>query len=133
MCSEENPLEAIVKADPRYAPGAYHFIFEALAYTQKMLGIDEAENVADRHVSGGQLVEGIRRLALEQFGPLAITVFSSWGLHKTGDFGELVFNLVSNELMSKTDEDTPQDFCNIYDFEAAFRRGYKISVDVDSI
>ena len=133
MCNEADPLREILEKDSRYKPEAYQFLFEALDFTQKMLGLQDADTTAERHVSGQQLVEGIRRLALEQFGPLAVAVFNEWGIRGTADFGEIVFNLVENQLMSKTEQDQREDFHNAYDFEVAFRQGYRISVDTDRI
>ena len=78
------------------------------------------------HVTGQELCEAIRRYALEQYGYMAKTVLNNWGLHNTGDFGEIVFNLIRIEQMRKTPADTRADFDNVYDFDAAFRQGFKI-------
>ena len=114
-------LHRIIPRDKRYELGAYRFMYEALTFTQEMLGIDPGEAKAERrHVSGQQLLEGIRKLALKLFGPLAPTVFRSWGVQRTADFGEIVFNLVEAGLMGKTESDARSDFANGYDFDEAF-------------
>jgi uncharacterized repeat protein (TIGR04138 family) len=129
-------LEEVVKKHPRYAYEAYEFMFQALNFTQKMLGREPPEDVAEsgaagpqHHVSGQELLEGIRVLALREFGFLARTVFHSWGIDRTDDFGELVFNLVEAELMSKTNEDNREDFRGVYDLDEALVQGYRIQLD----
>ena len=129
-------LEEVVKKHPRYAYEAYEFMFQALNFTQKMLGREPPEDVAEsgaagpqHHVSGQELLEGIRVLALREFGFLARTVFHSWGIDRTDDFGEIVFNLVEAELMSKTNEDNREDFRGVYDLDEALVQGYRIQLD----
>lgn len=106
-------LKEILKKDTRYTAEAYGFIFETLDFTIKEIG-------KRRHVSGQELLKGIRQYAIKQFGMLAKMVFNSWGIYKTDDFGELVFNLVDAGLMGKTDEDNMDNFKNGYDFNKAF-------------
>ena len=69
-----------------------------------------------RHVSGRDLVYGISEFALDRFGPMARTVFDHWGIQQTRDFGEIVFNLVEGNLMSRTDDDCIDDFDEVFDF-----------------
>src|SRR5712692_10311440 len=111
-------LTEVVQRDPRYAYEAYQFVFEALQHTQKMLGRmpreeERGEEKAQHHVSGPELLDGIRDLALKEFGLMARTVFRLWGIQSTGDFGEIVFNLVESNLMSKTDHDDRRDFQDV--------------------
>jgi uncharacterized repeat protein (TIGR04138 family) len=135
MMQFNSKLAEVVRRDPRYAYEAYEFVFQGLNFTQKMLGRvppEEGEHVETdekHHVSGPQLLEGIRQLALSEFGLMARTVFHMWGIHRTDDFGEIVFNLVSGGLMSKTDEDNRADFRGIYDFDEALVQGYRIQLD----
>ncbi len=132
-----NPkLEEVVKKHPRYAYEAYEFVFQALNHTQKMLGREPSEEIADpaaaaphHHVSGQELLEGVRLLALREFGLLARTVFRLWGIDRTDDFGEIVFNLVEAELMSKTSEDNRDDFRGVYDLDEALVHGFRIQLD----
>ena len=111
----------IVRRDPRYGPQAYYFIFEALDFTLQRLG-------KTRHVTGRELLEGIRLYACEHFGFLARTVLAEWGIRQTGDFGEVVFNLVEAGLLSRTEKDTREEFANVYDFEEAFEREFRRSL-----
>ena len=104
---------AIAQKDGRYAADAYAFVFEGLEYTLRHLG-------RDGHITGKELAEGIRDKAIEEFGGLARMVFDRWGVRKTDDFGEMVFNLVNAGLMGKTESDSIDDFRDVYDFAAAF-------------
>jgi len=79
---------------------------------------------APRHVTGKELLEGIREYALKQFGPLAMFVLNEWGIHRTEDFGEIVFNMVDAGLLLKTKDDKKEDFANGYDFEEVFKKPF---------
>ena len=112
-------LEKLVKADGRFKKGAYFFLYEALQYTVNKM--DKTHLPDDkRHISGKELLYGISEYAMDQFGPLTLVVFDHWGVHQTRNFGEIVFNLVDAKLMSKTEDDRPQDFVDVFDFEEAF-------------
>ena len=78
--------------DPRFPRDAYLFVREALDHTQKTVGKDERGRL--RHVTGQQLLEGIREHALHQFGPMARTVFEEWGIRACKEFGEIVLNMI---------------------------------------
>lgn len=124
MTSFNAKLLEVVQKDPRFAYEAYEFVFQALHHTQKLLDREppregpsaDGSGQSKHHVSGRELLLGIRSLALEEFGLMAPTVFRMWGLRVTDDFGDIVFNLVNADLMSKTDQDNPQDFHAVYDF-----------------
>ena len=118
----EQTLEKMLQSDPRYHRQAYLFIREALDYTQKMVEKKSKDEV--RHVSGQELLVGVRKFALEQFGPMAQMVFNAWGVQTCEDFGEIVFNMVESNLLAKTTEDTREDFKSGYDFFEAFRRPF---------
>jgi len=122
-------LEDLVQRDPRYAYEAYEFIFQALAHTQNRLGrVPPPEGLSEQeyHVSGRELLEGVRDLALREFGLLARVVFRLWGINRTDDFGELVFTLVAANLMSKTSHDQRLDFHDVYDLDQALVKDYRI-------
>ncbi len=114
-------VEEICEKDSRYKPDAYEFLMEALFYTQKTLK-------KPYHVSGKELLGGIRKLVLERFGPMSLTVLGHWGLHKTDDFGDIVFNLVEAGLLKKTADDKLSDFKDVFDFQQAFVEGYKLNL-----
>jgi uncharacterized repeat protein (TIGR04138 family) len=115
-------LEKILAKDPRYPREAYHFVREALDHTQKIAG--KAAKGQLHHVTGQELLEGIRQCGLQQFGPMALTVFHEWGVRRGEDFGEIVFNMVEHSLLGKTDQDSRDDFKGGYQFDEAFRKPF---------
>jgi len=119
-------VNLIVKEDNRYTKEAYGFLKEALDFTmskeRKRKGKVISKN--QRHVTGQELLEGAREYALEQYGPMAFTVLTSWGLEKCEDFGEIVFNLIEYGVFSKNEEDSKEDFAAIYSFEDAFLKPF---------
>lgn len=118
----ELKLEKILAKDPRYMREGYMFVREALDFTQQLIGRENQGAI--RHVSGQELLDGIRQYALKQFGPMAATVLEEWGIKTCPDFGEIVFNMVEADLLAKTEKDTRDDFQNGYDFVTAFRKPY---------
>lgn len=111
----------VLTRDPRFAVAAYLFLYEALNYTQRKLGRDDATLKArERHVSGQELLNGIETYARESFGPLAPVVFRTWGLTRSADFGEMVFNLIAAKMLRKTPEDRIEDFTGGFDIDTAF-------------
>ncbi len=115
-------LQQILREDSRYDEQAYLFIREALDHTIKMLS--KPVEGPGRHVSGTELLEGIRDYALKEYGPMAHTVLKQWGLTRSEDFGNLVFNLVDKGILGKTDEDRREEFTGGYDFDDAFRKPF---------
>jgi len=117
-------VDLIVREDSRYQSGAYHLIRRALDYT--LNNIQEKEtNPHPRHITGAELSFGIRDYALEQYGPLALTLLNEWGIRETKDFGNIVFNLVEYEVFGKTEEDDPKDFNSVYSFDEAFKEPFQ--------
>jgi uncharacterized repeat protein (TIGR04138 family) len=115
-------VDEIIAADPRYAKNAYYFVRRALDFAVQSLTSKSRKNVG--HISGAQLLEGFRVYALEQFGPMAATVFESWGLRETMDIGNIVFNLVEYDVLGKTDKDSPEEFKDVFDFSEAFEKPF---------
>ncbi len=120
--SFEEALELIQAKDPRFNDDAYRFVREALDHTQKSIGKENRGPI--RHVTGRELLEGIRDFALSQFGPMAMMVLDEWGIHQCADFGEIVFNMVEIGLLAKTEQDSRADFAGGYDFFEAFRKPF---------
>ncbi|MEO6005975.1 MAG: Minf_1886 family protein [Opitutus sp.] len=111
----------ICKEDSRFDRKAYDFIRLGLDHTVKELKSKESSRASrSRHVSGPELLEGLRVYALDQFGPLTKTVLESWGIRRCSDFGDIVFNLIEYNVFSKTDNDRREDFSDLYSFEDAF-------------
>jgi uncharacterized repeat protein (TIGR04138 family) len=120
--SFEEALGQILAKDPRFHRDAYFFVREALDHTQKTIVKENKGQM--RHVSGQELLAGIREFALAQFGPMTITVFEEWGIRASTDFGDIVFNMVETGWLAKTDKDTRDDFQGGYDFVEAFRHPF---------
>ena len=115
-------IRTLHKRDPRFAPEAYHFVFEALAHTLGRVG-------ERRHLSARELLEGIRAYAPLKFGRLSLLVLNHWGVRATEDFGEIVYNLIEAKLMGKTDTDSKEDFRAVYDFHEPFGAGEPLKVE----
>lgn len=114
-------VSLICKEDPRFDRKAYDFVRLGLDHTVKELRKKDATRLTrSRHVSGPELLEGLRAYALDQYGPLAKTVLDAWGVHRCTDFGDIVFNLIEYNVFSKTENDRREDFADIYTFEEAF-------------
>ena len=111
-------LDSIISSDPRYQRDAYVFLRDSLDFTTKQE--KKIKGVSVRHVSGPQLLDGVRRYALKEFGPMVMTVFDNWGIHSCEDVGNIVFNLISAGVFGKTEDDSIEDFKNVYRFEEAF-------------
>jgi uncharacterized repeat protein (TIGR04138 family) len=147
MREPSHPVEQLLEEDRRYRLEAYAFVFEALSYAHDVLGLgadrpseatsepveapppkSKKKKAPERHLTGQQLCEAIRLYALEQFGYMAKTVLNSWGVHTTGDFGEIVFNLIRIRQMKKTKDDRREDFDEVFDFETGLKRNFKITL-----
>lgn len=114
-------VNLICKEDPRFDKKAYAFVRQALDHTAKELKRKHPERVSKSpHVSGAELLEGVRAYALDQFGPLAKTVLNTWGITRCADIGDIVFNLIDYNVFSKTESDRREDFANVFDFDEAF-------------
>jgi uncharacterized repeat protein (TIGR04138 family) len=116
--STEELLQSILTRDPRYASEAYAFVRSGLDCTVCRLE-------KPRHVSGQELLAGIREFALAEFGPMTQTVLNGWGIRRTEDIGEIVFNMVESGLLGKTEKDSRADFANGYDFDEAFCKPFR--------
>lgn len=110
-------LERLHERNPRFHGKAYLFLLSALHHVMESLE-------EPRHISGPELVEGVRRLAMDRFGPMARTVLEYWGIHSTEDLGEIVFALVECGVLIKDERDRLEDFRGIFDFEEAFETNY---------
>ena len=134
MPGQPHPIVELLQRDPRYKLEAYQFVRDSLAYAQEELKMgrphaagEEEDPPPDAHLTGQQLSEAIRLLALEQFGLMARVVLESWGVRSTADFGDIVYNLIDIGWMKKSATDRREDFDGVYDFEEAFDRQFKIT------
>ena len=115
-------LESVVANDPRYQRDGYIFVRDALDFTTKQQ--KKVKGVSVRHVTGPELLDGVRQYALKEFGPMVMTVFDSWGIRSCEDIGHMVFNLIAAGVFGKTEEDSIEHFKSVYDFEEAFVRPF---------
>ena len=111
-------VSTICSQDRRYYPEAYEFVMEALNFSQKKFK-------KSKHISGEELLAGIKALLLKKFGPMTMTVLNHWGVRTTDDFGNIVFHLVENKILAKDDHDHYDSFKNAYDFDEVFNKGYR--------
>lgn len=125
-------IAEIVRRDRRYAYEAYEFIFEALTHTQKRVGripVEGQNPSEEHHVTGREIVEGAVDLARCEFGMLAKTVFQQWGVLRSDDLGEIVFNLIEANLLSKTERDHRSDFVGLCEMDHALSEGFSITLN----
>ena len=111
-------VKDIQSKDDRYGKGAYFFIREALDHTLR--SHEKSKSKGSGHVSGEELLEGIRDYAIDRFGPMAMTLMNHWNIKTCKDFGEIVFKLVEYGILGRTENDSIADFEKGYDFLDAF-------------
>ncbi|HMP89198.1 MAG TPA: hypothetical protein PJ991_03300 [Kiritimatiellia bacterium] len=121
--SFQETVDRIAQEYPQYDTNVYYFLREALDYTIKMF--EKPLEGPARHVSGTELLDGIRKYALQEFGPMTRTVLRYWGVNHCEDFGEIVFIMVEKGVLGKTDEDRKEDFAGGYDFDTAFCKPFR--------
>lgn len=124
MTDTKERLRQIARADGRYSPEAFYFLFEALEIAVKLAGKDGLQGPA-RHVTGREVLDGMREHALTAFGPLAAYVWRAWGVRETFDWGQVVFLLVDHGLLKRQDSDSIEEFRGVYDFDDAFVGAYE--------
>jgi uncharacterized repeat protein (TIGR04138 family) len=156
MPESAHPIAELLRRDRRYPVEAYMFVFESLKYAQDVMGLgseqvseplgekaakmcveeqpesdtpsrDDVEQ-RERHLTGQELCEAIRRYALEQYGYMAKCVLNQWGVHNTSDFGEIVFNLIEIGQMRKTNQDRREDFNSVFDFDVGLQQRFQFRV-----
>jgi uncharacterized repeat protein (TIGR04138 family) len=122
-CLEER-IQDVRKRDRRFSRFAYYFLLDALDWTMSRLGRDQLTG-EERHIGGRELLQGIKEFGAEQFGPMAAMVFEHWGVQRTDDFGEIVFNLIDAELLSRRPTDSRLDFADGFDFQSTFAEKHR--------
>ena len=118
----KDPRKVAVE-DGRFSPEAFEFLFAGLDRAVKLAGRDH-EQGSSRHVSGQELLQGMKVYAKELFGPLAAHVWRAWGIHRARDWGSIVFLLVDAELLNRQEGDTIEDFEDEFDFDEYFVQSY---------
>jgi uncharacterized repeat protein (TIGR04138 family) len=124
----EDKIQSVRRRDRRFSRNAYYFVLDALDYTMTHFGRDQLTG-EDRHVGGRELLIGIKEYAAEQFGAMAAMVFERWGVRSAGDFGEIVFNLIDAELLSRRPSDSRLDFIDGVDFRETFAVKHQQSLE----
>jgi uncharacterized repeat protein (TIGR04138 family) len=124
-------IQNLVSQDSRYSEAAYYFLSDALSYTTKKMKRD-GRSAAERHISGQELLEGIREFALNQFGPLTRVVLEDWGIYRCEDFGTIVFNMVRSNLLGASEGDSETDFSGGYAFSDVFDTPFECCLSDDS-
>ena len=113
--------------DPRYQPQAYEVVRQGLDHAQKIIHGEpkKGRSATNRHVTGPQLLEGFRLHVLETYGPMAYPLLHNWGLRKSADFGNIVFNIIDTGLFGRSEDDNLEAFSNVYDFKEAFHKPFE--------
>jgi uncharacterized repeat protein (TIGR04138 family) len=124
----EDKIQNVRKRDRRFSRHAYYFVLDALDWTMSELGREQLTG-EERHVGGRELLLGIKEFAARQFGPMAALVFEHWGVRAGADFGEIVFNLIDAELLSRRPSDSRRDFVDPADFRETFAEKHRQSLD----
>jgi uncharacterized repeat protein (TIGR04138 family) len=114
---KEEILHRLQEQDPRYDGRAYLLVLASLNHV--MDGLTER-----RHITGRELAEGLREVAIQRFGLMARAVLADWGMDCTEDVGRIVFALVECGVLVKQDEDRIEDFRGVFDFREAFEDAY---------
>ena len=133
--SLRDDLAAVLASDPRYSIQSYLFLFEALEHTKTVKKRSRKRQKGrtstggSRHVTGRELCEGARALALAHYGMMALPVLASWGIHRTSDLGAIVENLINAGDLERSATDSLADFDDVYEFETAFRTNYAVALD----
>ncbi len=133
--SLRDELARVLARDSRYPVQAYAFVFETLEHAKLLKRRARARarrargSEGSHHVTGQELCEGARDLALRQYGLMALTVLAQWGIRSTADIGNIVYNLIASGDLEKTESDSRADFDRVFDFDEAFRRGYVLVLD----
>ncbi|MGA1979646.1 MAG: Minf_1886 family protein [Sedimentisphaerales bacterium] len=112
-------LEEIAREDSRFSPNALKFVYEGLGYTAKKIPTEP------HHVTGQTLCEGLRKLAIEKWGRLAMLTLRVWNIKTTRDFGEIVYLMIKHGWMSAQPTDSIDDFNDVYDFKTVFKDQFK--------
>ena len=126
----EDDLRKLALSDGRYSPEALRFLFESLGLAIELAGKGGAEG-PDRHVSGQEVLAGMREHAVRSFGPLAGAVWRQWGVHETIDWGRIVFLLVDAGLLNRQESDSVEDFAEGFDYEQVFVEGYQFELPAE--
>ncbi len=125
LAFRDGVMDRIRLRESRFDERAYLFVLAALEFVQQRLP-------ERRHLTGRELAEGCRDMALVRYGVLARTVFEHWGIRTSADIGEVVFTLVDTGLLMSQPQDSKDDFIDVFDFDTAFDRNYPWNAELAS-
>ena len=124
-------IRKIYEEDDTFPPMAYCFVrdsvhkaLENIAKVNREIGFD---NEVPPDIKGADLCRFFRDTLLTRFGPCAIDVLDTWNIKQTSDFGKIIYKLISVEILGKSENDSIEDFDNVYDFTEEFVMPYKQS------
>jgi len=117
--AEHVDLEAIIRKDGRYPVEAFKFLHDGLDRAVRRRH-GRAGPGRSHHVTGEEICLALRDLAIKRWGLLASTVLAKWHIQATIDFGEMVYLMIDRGVWNRTDDDSVEDFRDVYDFAAAF-------------
>lgn len=118
----ERSLDEIIRKDGRYPPEAYSFLNESLARAVKSVHGGEGGRAPSQHVRGQDICQAFRELALERWGMLARVVLARWNIRHTMDLGNMYVLLVDNKVWRTSEDDSVEDFRDVFDFAEVFDR-----------
>lgn len=133
--SDNISMIQLLERDKRYPLEAYKFVRRSLDYATQDLNLGDrnrevnpltAKVVGENHLTGQELCEAIRQFAAAQYGLMAKSVLNNWGIRETGDFGNIVYNLIDIGVMKKSPNDQREHFDNVYDFQEVFVDQFEI-------
>ncbi len=117
---EKQSMEEVILSEGRYPPEAYGFLHEGLSHAAKKVHGVPAAQTGEHHVTGQEICEALRELAIERWGMMAKTVLEKWNIRATTDFGNMVYLMIEHGFMHKTEDDFIEDFRDVFDFHKAF-------------
>ena len=122
-------IRKIYEEDDTFPPMAYCFVRDSvhkaldnIVKAKKEIGFDNEE---PPDIKGADLCRFFRDTLITRFGPCAIDVLDTWNIKRTSDFGKIIYKLIAVEILGKSENDSIEDFDDVYDFTEEFVMPYK--------
>jgi uncharacterized repeat protein (TIGR04138 family) len=112
--------------DTRYSLQSYAFVLAGLDYCKTRAG-------SLRHFTGKEVSNALAEFAAKQFGPMALSVLTNWGITTTDDFGYIVYNLIDIRIIKRQKSDSVKDFFNVLDLKSYYANQKNYPIDTDYI
>lgn len=117
-------LRQIASSDAALTFEAYKFVSEAVSHA-----IHKHRTPSGvRHVGASEIMEASAELAFSSYGLVGNEVLRGWGLKSPVDFGRVVFNLIEHRVLSRSEDDNPEDFELEFDMSGWIMRAWDIGV-----